>query len=345
MSKSLVTYFFATIMVIGVVLLYKTSPVRFFSIDLYRRINDHLFLTFRNAPRTNPEIIILNISELPQEKIIPLVDVLLTYSPKKIGINLCHFKKIDTNQFEKYSENSSIIIANCTEDFENSLSRKIESGNKVTHFKADRSDYYEFRLLENIDIIKTRNNKTERINFIGSCSNGSFFCHNLVSLDNLTLDFLDEKILLLGYGDSQYGEDISSFTNARITPMNKEYGEEYIPPDMFDTEISANIIACIYNQNFLNEVSIYWKILILLFAALVQVTIVNFIKTRWLLVNLAIAILSFFLLNMAGSILVVYLFTINYYIELHEMTLLLILVAVFTFAHNLVLKRKLESQK
>jgi hypothetical protein len=329
-------------MVIGVVLLYKTSPVRFFSIDLYRRINDHLFLTFRNAPRTNTDIIILNISELPQEKIVPLVDILLTYTPKIIGINLCHLKKIDTSQFEKYSENSSIIIANCNEDFENSLSRKIESRNKVTHFKSNRSDYYEFRLLEDIDIIKTRNNKTERINFIGSCSNGSFFCHNLVSLDNLTLDIMDGKIILLGYVDSQYGEDIYSFTNARITPMNKEYGEEYIPPDMFDTEISANIIASIYNQNFLNEVSIYWKILILLFATLIQVTIINLIKTRWLLVNLAIAILCFFLLNMAGSILIVYSFSVNYYLELHEMTLLLIIVTVFTFAHTIVLKRKLE---
>jgi hypothetical protein len=340
MNKNLVTYFFAAIMVIGVVLLYKTSPVRFFSIDLYRRINDHLFLTFRNAPRTNTEIIIFNISELPQEKIVPLVDILLTYSPKIVGINLCHLKKIDTNQFEKYSENSSIIIANCTEDLENSLSRKIETGNRVTHFNADRSDYYEFRLLEDIDIIKIRNNKTERINFTGSCSNGSFFCHNLISLDNLILDFLDGKILLLGYANSQYGEDISTFTNARITPMNKEYGEEYIPPDMFDTEISANIIASVYNQNFLNEVTIYWKILILLFATLVQVTIINFLKTRWLLLNLTISIISFFLLNLVGSILIVYLFTINYYIELDEMTLLLIIVTVFTFAHNIILKNK-----
>ena len=210
-------------MVIGVVLLYKTSPVRFFSIDLYRRINDHLFLTFRNAPRTNTDIIILNISELPQEKIVPLVDILLTYTPKIIGINLCHLKKIDTSQFEKYSENSSIIIANCNEDFENSLSRKIESRNKVTHFKSNRSDYYEFRLLEDIDIIKTRNNKTERINFIGSCSNGSFFCHNLVSLDNLTLDIMDGKIILLGYVDSQYGEDIYSPNALRYYGTNSSY--------------------------------------------------------------------------------------------------------------------------
>ncbi len=199
MKKNLITYSFAAIMVLGVVLLYKTSPIRFFSIDLFKRINDNLFHTFKIAPRVNEEIIILNISELPQERIVPLVDALLTYSPKKIGINLCHFKKVDFDHFEKYSENEMIIIASCIEGSENSLSRKIENRNRVTHFKNDRQDYFEFNLLNDINIINKRNNKTERINFIGSCFNGAFYCHNLVSMDNLSLDFLQGKILLLGY--------------------------------------------------------------------------------------------------------------------------------------------------
>lgn len=338
MSKKIISYLISFFSVIVIVALYSISPIRLLNIEINKDISDHLLSTF-NSRIANTEIVILNISRLDQEQIVTLLNNLLLNEPKKIGINICGLKNIRSLPKE-LTENPKIILANCNESVENSLARQIEVGNIVTHFKRNRSDYFEFKFVASLDTLTARVNKSERIKYSGGCSQFAFMCMDVSAVEDFYSDFAKDRIVLLGTVLSFEESEISNYTNARITPMNTYYGQSYIAPDMSDTEISANIISSINKNEFLNEVSIYWRTLILLLFVMVQVTIINLINTRWLVLNLILVFISFLLLTMGGSALIVYFFSMNYYLELNEMTLILIVVTLFTFFYNMTQRSK-----
>jgi hypothetical protein len=54
--------------------------------------------------------------------------------------------------------------------------------------------------------------------------------------------------------------------------------------------------------------------------------------------SIGVGLLSYFLIKMAGSFLIVYLFTEGYYLQLDELMLLLVIVIVFNLGFNVFRK-------
>jgi len=81
------------------------------------------------------------------------------------------------------------------------------------------------------------------------------------------------------------------------------------------------------------------RVLIILAFSLLNVTALTFIKTKWTIVNLMIATVLFILLNIAGSLLLVYMFDKGYYLEMDELPLILMITTAFTVILNISEKK------
>ncbi|HMJ68615.1 MAG TPA: hypothetical protein VK508_06960 [Cyclobacteriaceae bacterium] len=124
------------------------------------------------------------------------------------------------------------------------------------------------------------------------------------------------------------------FANSRITPLNADYGESNIPPDLHEVYITASIVSTIDNEDFINEIGLFPRLMILLLIVIINVVLLTYINTRWIMVNIIIALAVFLLLNMAGNLLIVYLFGSAYYLNLDELTICLLITSISTLVLN-----------
>lgn len=157
-------------------------------------------------------------------------------------------------------------------------------------------------------------------------------------------DHLKGKTILLGYMGDYLTDSIYYYTNCRVTPLNRYYGASNISPDMYDIEISANIIRTINDNDFINEVNQIFRILIILAFTLINVFILTFAKTKWTIVNVIIATILFILLTGLGGFLMVMTFDNGYFLEMDELPLILIITTVFTVILNISEKKASAQQ-
>jgi hypothetical protein len=150
-------YIIILIFTASVVSLYYFIDLRFFDLDLNKMIKNSLFEFRTNY--VDESIIIYNVSDLQQNVLKDRIDSILLAKPKFIGINLCHFAEIPNELMARYKDDSRVIFSSCT-DGPGSLSRIINENNVVTHFKTDRTDYFESQLAS----FSGSENDTERIN-------------------------------------------------------------------------------------------------------------------------------------------------------------------------------------
>lgn len=143
---------------------------------------------------------------------------------------------------------------------------------------------------------------------------------------------LEGKTILVGYLGDYLTDSLYYYKQCRITPLNEYYGQENLLPDLYDTEVSANIIRTIRDQDYIDEIGEVFRIFILLAFTLLNVIIITFIRTRWLAVNLIIAALIFVLFTIAGSLMLVLLFDKGYFLALDELPVILVITTVFTMA-------------
>jgi hypothetical protein len=326
MRRYILTLIFATI-VIG---LYQFINIRIFNLDLTRQIKNVLFV-LRTIPQIDPTVVVLNVGKLKPDVLQEKIDSLLIADPRKIGINLCHFDRIPRDLINKYKSDGRVIFANCEDLESGSVSLTINDEGAVTHFKTDKSDYFELILTD----FKGRGNSIERINYVSRLD----YPINKGELTDFYYwfdpDHLKGKIILLGYMGDYLTDSIYYYTNCRVTPLNRYYGESNIPPDMYDLEISANIIRTINDNDFINEVNQIVRVLIVLVFSLLNVVILTFTKTKWTIVNLIIATFLFFLLTGFGGFLMVIAFDKGYFLEMDELPLILIITTVFTVILNI----------
>jgi hypothetical protein len=329
MRRYLLTVFFV-IIIVG---LYHFINIRLFSLDLTRQTKNALFLV-RQTPQIDLTVVVLSVGKLQPAELQEKIDSLLITEPRKIGINLCHFDKVPKDLVNRYESNDRVVFANCEDLRAGSNSLIINDESTVTHFKTDKPDYFELKLTN----FKARGNNIERINYgprldypinKGELTN-SYFWFNP--------DF-KEKTILLGYMGDYLTDSIYYYTNCRVTPLNGYYGASNILPDMYDIEISANIIRTINDNDFINEVSQIIRILIILAFSLLNVVILTFAKTKWIIVNLIIATILFILLTGFGGFLIVMAFDNGYFLEMDELPLILIITTVFTVILNISEKK------
>lgn len=335
MKRYLLTVIFA-ITVIG---LYHFINIRLFNLDLTKRTKDALFVV-RNVPPIDQTVVLFNIGKLEPGELQIKIDSLLITEPKKIGVNLCHFESIPKSLVKKYESDKRVVFTNCGDNGVGTLSQIIGDENTVTHFKTDKMDYFELQLTD----FKGRGNNIERINYgqrldypvnKGELTD-SYFWFNP--------EYLKDKTILLGYMGDYLNDSIYYYQNCRITPLNQYYGESGILPDMYDIDISANILRTINDNDFINEINQVVRVLIILAFSLLNVTILTFIKTKWTIANLIIATVLFILLTGTGSFLMVYMFDKGYFLEMDELPLILLITTAFTVILNISEKRASPQQ-
>jgi hypothetical protein len=332
-------YILTIIFAIAVIGLYNLINIRLFSLDLTRQTREALFL-IRNEPDIDRTVVLYSVGKLESDELQEKIDSLLITEPKRIGVNLCHWDRIPKSLIEKYKSNGIVVFANCREKGINTLSQIIGDHNTVTHFKTDRMDYFELQLTD----FKGRGNEIERINY-GPRLRYPFDKGELTdSYFWFNPDNLNGKTILLGYMGDYLTDSIYYYQDCRITPLNRYYGENNIPPDMYDIEISANIMRTINDRDFIDEVNQVLRVLIILAFSLLNVVILTFAKTRWTIVNLIIATLFFILLTGTGSFFLVFMFDKGYYLEMDELPLILLLTTIYSVITNIREKRAIPQQ-
>lgn len=323
-------YILPVIFTIAVIALYHFVNINFFTVDLARRVKNALFM-IRNVPTVDESVVLYNVGKLGPEELAQKIDSLLTAEPKKIGVNVCHWLRVPLAPLiQRYKSDSRVVFTSCSDSSPNEHSAIIDDENTVTHFKTDKPDYFELTLTG----FTGRGNSTERINY---GPRRDYPVHKGELTDSYFWydpDHLKGKIILIGYMGDYITEEMMYFQRCRITPLNPDYGYSNITPDMYDIEISANILRTIHDNDFINEINPFVRILIILAFSLVNVVALTFIRTRWTAVNLLIAVVFFILLNGLGPMLMVLLFDKGYFLEMDELFLVLVITTVFTVFMN-----------
>ncbi len=326
MTRLLLTILFT----LGVVFLYRTININLFSVDLPRKTSNELF-KLGSELEMDESVVIMNVGKLHPTEISSKIDMLLSYGPKRIGVNLCHFNSSIKGVAERYAGNDHVVFTNCGQG-PNSLSRIINDGNTVTHFKSDNDKYFETNVSNSWNKIKQRGNSQERINYRGTGRH--FFQADLSNPDSFFPEIVEDNVVLVGYIGDYITEEIYDYTSCRITPLNPYYGDD-TTPDMYDTQISANIIAAINNDDFINDFPLITRVLILLAFSFLNVLLLTFIRTKWIVLNLTIYAIIFLVFMFLTPMIILYLFERNYFLELDELPMILIITTIFTVFSNI----------
>lgn len=334
--------------------LYHFYPIYFFSLDLPSKINGNLFTKLRTDPSRDESIVILNSGILTGEELKVKIDTLLKFNPKVVGINLCDIVQDASLLENAYSKRPEVVLGVCKND-DSQFAHAVRDGNFVTEFKTDHPDYFEFKIADKSNFLReiTNSRARSRINYYGTFN--TFHHFDLADIDNLQPEFLDNKTVLIGYcGDHvslmdtylapSQAKPIQNHKSARATPLNDQYEyakkDQYLYPDIYDIQISANIIRMINEQNFITEINGVVEQFFIIACALLLAFLITIIRTRWLLVDLFIYLVCYWLIIMGGTFLIVVAFDHNYYFEIPGFSVVVTGVGIFTILYNLPSRKK-----
>jgi hypothetical protein len=336
-----------------VFLLYHTIDITFFNFNLLERVSNNLFKRFATT-YFNDELVVMNIGRSDTESIIQLTEIITNQKPVAIGILATHLKRGDQHRIERhFSEMPNVFV--CTGESGNiPTARIIEDGNEVHFFHADKPDYLEVRLSKKWNRLLKRRNIEERIFYRESYGVHARFSQAELADTNELLErdssLFEGRIVLIGYAGDYLPADpedpFEYFQNSRITPMNPFYGEEYLAPDMHDVMISANIILTLTNDDFLTEVSIGMRVMVILAFALLNVFLVNYIRTKYFILTLLIdAIVFLVLMGIASYVIVILFYEYNLFLTLNELPLILVFCSISTLLLNREPDHRIENRE
>jgi CHASE2 domain-containing sensor protein len=267
------------------------------------------------------EIVLLDIGYVHLDTVKNYIKVLETFEPKAIGVNLCNIEDKSELLDNYLSQSKKIITCDCESNSTNGTSRITTPRNVVTHFKADRDSYFELQLSDKENRLKERRNDIERINFRGV---DRYFNAPLSEIEKIDPGIIKDKIVLIGF-----------LRDSLVTPMNPWYGRPGdMQGDMSDAQISANIISTINRSEFITEVSLMFRILIILAASLLCTGLIRLVRTKYNVLNILLALVILVAFIGLSSYIIVYAFSKNYYLELNEMTVVLIISSIVSVYWN-----------
>ena len=311
----------STAFTLTIIILYQFIDINLFAIDLPRRVSAELFKSLRTDPGVETEIVLLDIEYIDLDTVKTYIELLESFEPKSIGVNLCNIE--DTSEIlTKYlSESKNIITCDCDKNSNKRTSGILTPKNEITHFKTDKNSYFELQLSDNLNGLKERGNNKERINFRGT---DRYFRAPLSEIENIVPEVLKDKTILIGF-----------LRDSLVTPMNYWYGRpgDNIG-DMSDAQISANIISTINRNEFINEVNPLFRVLIILAAGLLCTVLIRLVRTKYNVVNFLLGLVILIVLNGLSSYIIVFAFSENYYLELNEVTVVLIISAIVSIYWN-----------
>jgi len=311
----------STTFTLTIIALYQFIDINLFTIDFPRRTSAELFKGLRPTPEVDAQIFIFDIEYTHLDTVKTQLELLESLGPKIIGVNLCNIEDTSEVLDNFLRQSKRIITCDCNPGSDKGTSRITTSENEVTHFQTDKDSYFELLLSDKLNELKKRGNKQERINFRGV---EMYSQSPLTDIKNIPPDFVKDKTILVGF-----------LRDSLVTPMNYWYGESGITKgDMSDVQISANIISTITRNEFINEVNILFRVLIILIVSLVCTGLIRLARTRYNAINIILGLVILIILNALSSYIIVFAFSKNYYLELNEMTVVLIISAIVSIYWN-----------
>lgn len=256
-------------------------------------LSDLYFSVFRDdyKSKVDTNIVVINMGEEDRKIIAEAITKINSYEPKVIGLDaffislndnytdtllrnvfnetkkivlVSQLKKDNlkqvqfaTNSF--FTENVEVGFANLNEDSSFRTVRKfkpyvIRNNDTIKSFSLQIANHFNPNSYKNLLL---RNNEFEIINFIGDFKN--FFNLDIRSVikPEVNLNFLKNKIVLIGYLGRLNEIDYLNFSFDKdkfFTPLNKQYvGRSQ--PDMYGTVIHANIISMIIRNDYIQSIS------------------------------------------------------------------------------------------
>ena len=311
----------STVFTLAIVILYQFIDINLFTIDLPRRVTSELFKNLRDDPGVETEIVILDIEYTHLDTVKIYLELLESLDPKYIGVNLCNIED-KSELLDKYlRQGKSIITCDCDPNSDKGTSRITTPKNEVTQFKTDKDSYFELQLSNKENGLKERGNDMKRINFRGV---DYYYRIPLNQLDSISPEIIKGKTVLVGF-----------LRDSLITPMNDWYGRSgNLDGDMSDAQISANIISTINRNEFINEKSLFLRVVIILTMSFICGGLIRIARTKSNTINIIIGLVILIVLNGLSSAIIVLAFTKNYYLELNEMTVVLIISAIISIYWN-----------
>ncbi len=285
-----------TVLIFIIMWLFSIIPYKLIFLDPIAKaagdfdLNDIVFSKLYNEQSVDTNIVLVNIGHLSRSDIAKQINIINSYSPKVIGLDVVFAKseksKSDTivaealnnvrnlvlvgildNYSEKgdyynkyyipdsnFSKNAVMGYANLPTKY-GASSKTIRSFRPYSKVKNNIVSAFALRIVEMYDmdsykILLSRSNDEEVINYRGNID-------KFITLDtdilyrNYNLNFLKDKIVLLGFLGNSLTE--KTLEDIYFTPLNEVYaGRSY--PDMYGVTIHANIISMINNQNYINTV-------------------------------------------------------------------------------------------
>lgn len=311
----------STIFTLTIIVLYQFIDINLFTIDFPRRVSSELFKSLRDDPGVETEIVLLDIEYVHLDTVKTFIELLESLEPKSIGVNLCNIEDKSELLDNYLSQNKNIITCDCSTSTNKGTSRITTPKNEVTHFRTDKDSYFELQLSNKSNGLKERGNDKERINFRGV---DRYYRFPLSEIENVSPEIIKDKTILIGF-----------LRDSLVTPMNYWYGRPgEIQGDMSDAQISANIISTLDNGEFINEVKLLYRILIILTVSLICTGLIRLLRTKYNLINFILGLVILIILNGLSSYIIVYAFSKNYYLELNEMTVVTIISAIVSVYWN-----------
>jgi len=311
----------STIFTLAIVALYQFIDINLFTIDLPRRVRCELFKSLRYDPEVDPSILILDIEYIKLEEVKAKLEVLESMGPKAIGVNLCNMEERSQVLDNYLNQSKNIITCDCKTNSNKGTSRITSPENEVTHFLTDKDSYFELQLADGSKEFEGRGNNSERINFRAK---DMYYRFPLSELDNVLPDLVKNQIVLVGF-----------LRDSLVTPMNHWYGRPSASEgDMSDAQISANIISTINRNEFINEVSPFLRVLLIVLVSLICTVLIRLVHTKYNVINIILALAILIILNGLSSYIIVFAFSRDYYLKLDEMTVVLIISAAASVYWN-----------
>ena len=311
----------STIFTLTILALYQFVDLNLFTIDFPRRVRCKLFKSLRNYPWIDPGIVIVDIEYTHLDTVKTKLEQLQSLGPKFIGVNLCNIKDTSSLLDNYLKQSKKIITCNCNTNSDKGTSRITTSKNEVTHFLTDKDSYFELQLTDKLNELKERRNGKERIHFR---EENMYYQFYLSELEYILPEIVKDKTVIVGF-----------LYDSLVTPMNEWYGRPgYTEGDMSDAQISANIVSTINRNEFINEVSPFVRISIILIVSLLLSGLLRLLRTRRDTLNIILGVIFFIILNVLSTALIVLAFDKNYYLNLDEMTVVLLISAIVSVYWN-----------
>ncbi|MCX6149253.1 MAG: CHASE2 domain-containing protein [Ignavibacteriales bacterium] len=276
-------------------------------------IYDLVFSKIRVEQNNDEHIVIVNIGNLNRTEIANQINELAKYKPRVIGLDAFFIEKKDWSddsilaatissvknlviinklldynssigkyesilESNKIFQNASVGYANLPEDKKGSF-RTIRTFKPKAYFKERVNYSFAVKIVESynktsFDHLLKRNNPIEHINFKGNI-NKFYFLDSYDINERSNLHFIKDKIVLLGYTGITL--NTPTLEDIFFTPLNERYAGKTFP-DMYGIVIHANIISMILNENYINEIPVFFNFILAIIFCYLNVITMLYIK-------------------------------------------------------------------